>query len=226
VQSARQVIAASMCWSRRLTEGNNGAIARHGVSAPREFNRLVTDLDTTFPHRHHEDVGSFEAEPRLQSGMQCLGPEVCTACRKAFCRLFAPEPFHCGARRQAPVSRCPSKPAGTPRYGELRDSVPKLKTSPGGRDSPNRLSRSPRPIGANSRSFPVRSGATPDCSSLSAMRLRKDLGKSKLRLPTTRAARKNRVCSSESSGSAQSKARNARYARSTRSGDTTVSGPA
>jgi hypothetical protein len=27
------VIAASMCWSRRLTEGNNGAIARHGVSA-------------------------------------------------------------------------------------------------------------------------------------------------------------------------------------------------
>jgi hypothetical protein len=57
---------------------------------------------------------------------------------------------------------------------------------PGGRFSPCRLMRSERPTGVNSLSLPIFWRATPDFSSSAAIWWRTALGKSKLRLPTTR----------------------------------------
>ena len=88
------------------------------------------------------------------------------------------------------------------------------------------LATSDRPIGINPLIFAVCSGSTPDFSNLLAIRVRSGLGTSSLRSSTTRAARRNRFCRSSSSGLVQSKSWKAEYARSTRSGETTVSGPA
>ena len=112
-----------------------------------------------------------------------------------------------------------------PAYSPASSSpVPRIR--PGGRDSSYRLARSSLPTGTNPLIAAVRCGGTPVLSILRAISSRSDMDRSRVLSPTTRAARRNKVCSSTNSGSAQSKPRNTEYACSTRSGETTVSGPA
>jgi hypothetical protein len=85
--------------------------------------------------------------------------------------------------------------------------VPSIR--PGGRDSSHRLARSNLPTGTNPLIAAVRCGGTPVFSILRAISSRSGMDKSRLLSPMTRPARRNRVCSSTSSGSAQSKPRKA-----------------
>jgi hypothetical protein len=75
---------------------------------------------------------------------------------------------------------------------------PAPRIRPGGRDSSYRLARSDRPTGMNPLIAAVRCGGTPVFSILRAISSCTGMDRSRLLSPMTRAARRNRVCSSTS----------------------------